>query len=92
MAPIDTLSVGQKLTVWTNKESPVQSLVNLTEAGPNRGLHALRYTIRKGDSLYRIANKFNIRISDIRRWNKIGKYLQPGQKIKLYIDITRQSG
>ncbi len=92
MAPIDTLSIGQELIVWTNKESPVQSLANLTAAGPNRGLHALRYTIRKGDSLYRIASKFNIRISDIRRWNKIGKYLQPGQKIKLYVDITRQSG
>ena len=92
MAPIDTLSVGKKLTVWTNKKPQGQSLASVVNNGPNRGLHALRYTIRKGDSLYRIANKFNIRVSDIRRWNKIGKYLQPGQRIKLYIDITQQSG
>jgi len=44
IAPIDTLSVGQKLVV------------------------------------------------DIRRWNQLGKYLQPGQKLKLYVDITSQSG
>lgn len=92
MAPIDTLSIGQTLTIWTDKEPLIQRVVKLTETGPNQGLQALRYTIRKGDSLYRIASKFNIRIADIRRWNKIGKYLQPGQKIKLYVDITRQSG
>ena len=26
------------------------------------------------------------------RWNRLGKYLQPGQKLKLYVDITSQSG
>ncbi|MFV2031047.1 MAG: LysM peptidoglycan-binding domain-containing protein [Gammaproteobacteria bacterium] len=92
MAPSDTLSIGQKLSVWTSKKRPVQSIASLIDTGPNLGLQALRYTIRKGDSLYLIASKFNIRVADIRRWNKIGKYLQPGQKIKLYIDITRQSG
>ena len=55
-------------------------------------LYALKYTVRKGDSLSRIADKFNIRVSDIRKWNKLGKYLQPGQKLKLFVDITRQSG
>ena len=91
MAPIDTLGVGQKLTVWTSKKSH-PTLASLTSTGPNQGLHALRYTIRKGDSLYSIASKFNIRVSDIKRWNKIGKYLQPGQRLKLYVDITQQSG
>ena len=90
MAPIDTLSVGQKLVVWTR---PGQSkTVSLTQIRPSNSLHALRYTVRKGDSLYLIANKFNIKVSDIKRWNRIGKYLQPGQKLKLYVDITSQSG
>ena len=91
MAPIDTLRVGQKLVIWSSK-SPTIQRVSLTETGPNPGLHALRYTVRKGDSLSRIADRFNIRVSDIKRWNKLGKYLQPGQKIKLYVDVTRQSG
>ena len=91
MAPIDTLRVGQKLVIWTKTAAEVQR-VSYTDTSPVNNLYALRYTVRKGDSLYRIADRFNIRVADIKRWNRIGKYLQPGQKIKLYVDITRQSG
>jgi len=91
MAPIDTLRVGQKLVVWTKKPGTLKR-VSFNGAGPNQGLHALRYTVRKGDSLSGIASRFNILVADIKSWNTLGKYLQPGQKIKLYIDITRQSG
>ena len=92
MAPIDTLRIGQKLVIWKNKGTASVQRVSLTDTSPQQKMHALRYTVRKGDSLSRIADKFNIRITDIKRWNKIGKYLQPGQKLKLYVDITRQSG
>jgi len=91
MAPIDTLRVGQKLVIWTKKGAEVRT-VSFIDTGPGQNLQALRYTVRKGDSLSRIADRFNIRVSDIKRWNRLGKYLQPGQKIKLYVDITRQSG
>jgi membrane-bound lytic murein transglycosylase D len=91
MAPIDTLRIGQKLVIWTKKGAGAQR-VGLIDTGPRQNLQALRYTVRKGDSLSRIADRFNVRVSDIKRWNRIGKYLQPGQKIKLYVDVTRQSG
>ncbi|MCP4768519.1 MAG: LysM peptidoglycan-binding domain-containing protein [Gammaproteobacteria bacterium] len=90
IAPIDTLSVGQKLVIWTN--ASLSKPVSLNQSRPSNALHALRYTVRKGDSLYLIANRFNIKVADIRRWNHLGKYLQPGQKLKLYVDITSQSG
>jgi membrane-bound lytic murein transglycosylase D len=90
IAPIDTLSVGQKLVVWTRKGA--SQTVSINQTRPSNALHALRYTVRKGDSLYLIANRFNIRVADIKRWNRVGKYLQPGQKLKLYVDITSQSG
>ncbi len=90
MAPIDTLRIGQKLVVWTSDD--VARTISVNQTRPSNALHALRYTVRKGDSLYRIANKFNITVADIKRWNRIGKYLQPGQKLKLYVDITQQSG
>jgi membrane-bound lytic murein transglycosylase D len=49
--------------------------------------------VRNGDSLYLIADRFRISIADLVRWNKIdkGKYLQPGQKLTMYVDVTRQS-
>jgi membrane-bound lytic murein transglycosylase D len=93
MAPIDTLRIGQKLIVWTKRAPKAQQVsVSSTTTGPTKTVRALRYTIRKGDSLSRIADRFNILVSDIKRWNKIGKYIQPGQKLKLYVDITKQSG
>ena len=89
MAPIDTLRVGQKLVLWTKGSTQT---VSINQTRPSNALHALRYTVRKGDSLYRIADRFNISVADIKRWNRVGKYLQPGQKLKLYVDITAQSG
>lgn len=92
MAPIDTLKVGQKLVIWNPKGPSKAQRVSLSSTSPQQRMHALRYTVRKGDSLYRIADKFNVRVSDIKKWNKVGKYLQPGQKLKLMVDVTRQSG
>jgi peptidoglycan lytic transglycosylase D len=45
------------------------------------------YRVRQGDSLYRIAGKFNVSVNDIIAWNSLnpGDYLQPGQKLTLYV-------
>ena len=91
MAPGDTLSVGRKLVVWTSAElddprmSPTAALGNTTRK--------LRYTVRNGDSLYLIANRFRVSIAQLTRWNKIdkNKILRPGQKLTMYVDVTAQS-
>lgn len=83
MAPTDPLQPGKQLTVWidTAAGSPRQKTV----------MRSVTYTVRRGDSLARIAGKFNLKIADITRWNQLNKkkYLQPGQKLKLYIDVTK---
>jgi len=86
-APRDTLSVGQKLVVWTQEAAaPVTSVVNGTT-------RKLRYTVRRGDSLSLIASRFRTTVSDIVKWNKIdeGKILRPGQKLTMFVDVTAQS-
>jgi len=90
MAPRDTLPVGRKLVVWTNADvaprtSPTSALGNTTRK--------LRYTVRNGDSLYLIASRFRVTINAIARWNNIdkNKILRPGQKLTMYVDVTRQS-
>ena len=60
------LRVGQKLVIWTS-EKLAQPVSFNGSAGPENRMHALRYTVRKGDSLYRIADRFNIRVADIKR-------------------------
>lgn len=83
MAPTDMLHPGKSLVIWVNKVSDSQR--------KSAVMRSLTYTVRSGDSLARIASKFNVKIGDIQRWNQINpkKYLQPGQKLKLYVDVTR---
>ncbi|HFD79587.1 MAG TPA: LysM peptidoglycan-binding domain-containing protein [Gammaproteobacteria bacterium] len=85
MAPGDPLRVGQKLVIWTRE--PVS-------ANPGARTRALYYEVRKGDSLSRISSRFKVSVADLRRWNHLprGRYLKPGQKLKLYVDVTRQTG
>ena len=45
-----------------------------------------RYRVRKGDSLYKIAAQFDVSVKDLRRWNRVGRYLHPGQKLTVYVD------
>ncbi len=44
----------------------------------------IRYRVRKGDSLYTIARKFQVSIRDLKRWNKVGRYIRPGQRLTVY--------
>ncbi len=86
-APRDTLSVGQKLVVWTNEPVPASAISG------NGLTRKLNYTVRNGDSLYLIASRFRIKVNDLVRWNNIdkNKILRPGQKLTMYVDVTAQS-
>ncbi len=78
MAPGDTLRVGQKLVVWTGKVSKSsQSIVR-----------KVTYKVRSGDNLSTIAARFRVKVSEIRSWNTLGKYLLPGDMLTLFVDVT----
>ena len=87
-APKDMLRLGQKLTIWTGSSVALAS--EQPSANGNNIMRNINYKVRNGDSLDRIANKFNVTIADIEKWNKLNrkKYLQPGQMIKLSVNIT----
>jgi len=63
------------------------SSLALADSGEPR---ATGYRVRRGDSLYRIAGKFNVTISEIISWNSLNRdaYLQPGQKLTLWVTET----
>lgn len=90
MAPKDTLLVGKKLVIWANDSS--KSRASPKDAIGNT-IRKLQYTVRNGDSLYLIAKKFRVNIDEIARWNRLNKnkYLQPGQKLTVFVDIALQS-
>lgn len=76
----DMLQLGQTLTIRHS-----------TAVSTPENLRKLSYKVRRGDSLYLIAEKFDLRIRDITGWNKISPhaYLQPGQRLTLFINALR---
>ncbi|MBN4080635.1 LysM peptidoglycan-binding domain-containing protein [Beggiatoa alba] len=99
MAPRDTLKPGQKLIIWSrtgrtaayNDHAPGKVYI----PKPRNILQRIAYRVRHGDSLGKIANKFKVSIRQLLRWNKRlrnKKYIQPGQRVTLYVDVTRQTG
>lgn len=97
MAPRDTLAVGQKLIIWSRTGASVShnDPDNLYIPKQRNVTKRIGYRVRNGDSLARIATKFKVSIRQLLRWNKRlakKKYLQPGQRVTLYIDVTKQTG
>lgn len=80
MGPRDTLRVGQKLVIWKNSSDGAI-------------IRTVFYNVRSGDTISGIANKFKVKSKDIVKWNDLSKqkYLKPGQKLKLYVDVTKVS-
>jgi membrane-bound lytic murein transglycosylase D len=46
----------------------------------------LYYHVREGDSLYAIARRFQVSIADLKRWNRVGRHIQPGEQLTVFID------
>ncbi|HHF3265950.1 lytic transglycosylase [Vibrio alginolyticus] len=80
MGPKDPLRVGQKLVIWK-------------DADKGSVIRTVFYNVRSGDTISGIASKFKVKTNDIVKWNSLHKkkYLQPGQKLKLYVDVTKVS-
>jgi membrane-bound lytic murein transglycosylase D len=85
MSPKDVLRQQQKLVLWPSKQTPT-----------NRSSSVVRkviYTVKKGENLSLIAQKFNVAVKNIRQWNALTakKYLQPGQVLRLYVSMADQA-
>jgi membrane-bound lytic murein transglycosylase D len=104
MAPGDVLSVGRELVVWTKPPAQIAAGVtaqaSLARSDSATGFAAttrnreITYVVRRGDSLSSIARRFNVSVGKLVEWNSgaAEKYLQPGQRLKMIVDVTNQSG
>lgn len=84
MSPRDTIKPGQKLVVWSKNISAVTG-------NSKAQVRKLSYQVRSGDSLARIAGRFNVSVKDIARWNQVSKrqYIHPGQQLTVFVDVTK---
>lgn len=78
-APSDTLQPGEQLVIWQPGAEE--------QARESRRIH---YTIRDGDSLWKISQQFNVSVADVREWNDLSHrtLLRPGQQLKLYLNAS----
>lgn len=50
------------------------------------GKRSTQYKVRKGDSLYLVAKRFNVEMKHLKRWNpRSGHALKPGQTLTVYL-------
>lgn len=70
------LREGQQLTIYRQDNE-----------GLSQATRTLSYRVRPGDSLARIAQRFNITVADIVKWNNINleRHIQPGQQLTLLV-------
>ncbi len=89
-APTDPIMIGEELVIWLE---PGQQMANQSSGAPasRSVVRRVGYTVRNGDSLHRIADRFNVSVNDIQRWNSSrlgGDYIHPGLYLELFVDVT----
>lgn len=93
LSPRDTIQPGQNLVVWTDDAAPSAAGSTLRSglaSSPAAQLQKVSYTVRTGDSLYAIAQRFKVSVDDLQRWNDLSaqRLLQPGQLLIMHVDAT----
>jgi membrane-bound lytic murein transglycosylase D len=88
LAKANQLEADESLTLGTRLVLPMapgseSSLARVRERGPRR---AVRYKVKSGDTLDRIADRFDVTPYQIRRWNKLSSSrIVAGKSLKIYV-------
>ncbi|MCU1734196.1 MULTISPECIES: transglycosylase SLT domain-containing protein [Pseudomonas] len=76
------LKPGQTLVM--QGVQPATTVASLSAADAKK--RATQYKVRKGDSLYLVAKRFNVEMQHLKRWNpRSGQALKPGQTLTVYL-------
>jgi membrane-bound lytic murein transglycosylase D len=86
------LSIGQDLLIpqgrpsGANPPSFASSRWRSGSSGPApAGTHRVVYTVKNGDTLSEIAERYGTSTRMLRRWNRIGRFIHPGDRLTIYV-------
>lgn len=84
--PSNRLYPGMKLKIPASGSSNAQAATSKTSKDKELAFNT--YTVRSGDTLWKIARTYGIGVNELAKWNNIslGKRLQPGDKLKIYFN------
>ncbi len=88
MQPGDTLRVGRKLKLRGSSGGSSGSSAAVAVAGSGE---QVTYTVRRGDTLFHIARRFSVTVTQLLSWNGLSKFdhLMPGQRLVMYVSGKR---
>jgi len=93
MGTTGLLHPGTELKIFKKSHNKTTTQAKDPPIGPRASqVRKLNYRVRKGESLSLIASKFNISVQSIKSWNdtlSVKKYIHPGDRLTLYVDVTR---
>lgn len=83
------LRPGQKLNLWLDGGQE-----KLADANSKTEQGAVAYTVKKGDSLWLIAKKFNVTVKQLLAWNNLRKnsFLKPNQTLRVSQSLVQTGG
>ena len=92
MSEKDVLKNKQALVIWQDNATLVQLTLN-NSTNDSAEKRKVLYTVKSGDNLSFIAQRFSVSTKDIREWNDetLKKYLKPGQVLKLFVTVANRT-
>lgn len=79
ISPGTLLHPGQRLTLWDHgQKAPLDSVERIT------------YTVRPGDSLSQISQRFDVSMNQLGAWNHVTPHqlIYPGERLTLYVNVA----
>jgi membrane-bound lytic murein transglycosylase D len=77
---------GQKLVIYVPDSFDVSAVPRTTDTKPSESDYVRQtHTVRKGDTIYSISKRYNVRVSDVLAWNsKRSSRIYPGQTLEIW--------
>jgi membrane-bound lytic murein transglycosylase D len=91
IVPTAPLSIGKELVILIDDKKKTE-LVKITHTGIDINRNIV-YTVKSGDNLSLIAQRYKVKVSQIRDWNDLNEkdILQPGDKLTITINVVNSN-
>jgi membrane-bound lytic murein transglycosylase D len=91
IVPTAPLSIGKELVILIDDKEKTE-LAKITHTGIDINRNIV-YTVKSGDNLSLIAQRYKVKVSQIRDWNDLNEkdILQPGDKLTITINVVNSN-
>ena len=91
IVPTAPLSIGKELVILIDDKEKTE-LAKITNTGIDINRNIV-YTVKSGDNLSLIAQRYKVKVSQIRDWNNLNEkdILQPGDKLTITINVVNSN-